>query len=97
NPVVHHRGYRVARVLNDTHGEIHKPGVAVLKPLTPRIMRVSDQMQPDTQVETLSRSPHGVEVGMTETSAVDRCGGYKERPPAQASHPFHFAYGHLRI
>src|SRR5215510_7990617 len=51
DPVIYHGSHSLAGVLNNTHSQIHEPGVTIAIPFTTGVVRVPDEVKADTQVE----------------------------------------------
>src|SRR6266446_1140869 len=67
DPVIHHSGHCLAGILNNTHGQIHEPGVSIPIPFTAGVVGMPDEVEAYTQVKILRGGPDRVKVRMPKT------------------------------
>src|SRR5260221_4007037 len=83
NSIVHHRGHRLTGILDDVHGEVHKPRVTVTVPLTAGVMRMPHQVKANAEVKILRSGPDRIKVWLTKAFAFNRSGRHENRPSSQ--------------
>src|SRR5262245_100501 len=69
--IVHHRGQRHTRILNDIHTDKHESRVRLLVPLIAEIKGMDDKMNSHGQVEILCGCPYRIEIGVAKAFPID--------------------------